>query len=239
MPRPARDRIRSRICSRSRAGMAIFLVLLIVLLIAAFTSIWIFVLRNESEGTDEFSKKLIATSTGAGAAAILSATVNRWPWNERFYRKIGSEDPPGSDRYAYFFSEASFPFQGTYDGLLDRLGRSTWTNRDAVRIEGVIVDLVEPRSYRVKMKISFSGVYVFMTWDKTWSQDFLGSLTAANDVVVTRSAPVGSGEVDQVIDQIKLEARSNMDPDGALITQIDGVIKQVESGVKPDIVLVP
>jgi len=223
--------------ARSRAGLAIFLVLGLVLIVLIMAGTWFFVLSGEARGTNSYAKRVIATTTGEGVAAQISAQINRMAWKDRFYARVGNPDLTG---FSYYFTENDFPFQRAEFKPLGAFGRTTWTGIQTPTFEGVVSDLPATKSYRIKLKIEFDETEIFMTWDKTWSETFLGSLNASNDEVVTDTIPLGLSEVDQLIDDVKETARANRGgADAATLAELDRLITALNSGEGQDILLVP
>jgi len=219
--------------------MALVIVLALLLCTCAFSGIWFFLLRGESAGTDVLIKQLVANAEGEAVAAQISALVNRLPFSRRFYmRPLGVEDPPGSGHWRYIFTHHTYPFLDQESRRGGRLGRMSWSHDETPTFEGVVEDAYRPLAYRIKVHLTFSGTDVYMTWDKSWAQAFLGALNTDNCDVATRSGPANGDGVDLMIDQIRSEARKNTGYD-EILGQIDQVIDHIKSGKDPKILLVP
>lgn len=221
---------------RDRKGLVLFLVMLVVLLTGIFSAIWFFVLRDESRGTDQFSKRLVITMLGEGVAARLSAQIDHKGWDERFYLALGQET---GGKVVYFFTEQAYPFMGRDLGGLQTTGRTSWARRDVPSFEGTIEDLPEPLAYRIKLRVKYEGLEQFMTWDKTWSQGFMGRLNVMNDTMATRSFPTDRSDMDRLIDEVKYDSRGNMLANDSLRADVDRLIAEMRAGENHDIVLTP
>ena len=222
--------------SRAQNGMAIFLVMGLVMILTLGIGLWYFVLSGEARGTNEYAQRLTATTFGEGAANLISAHVNRHLWKDRFYAKLGVETPSG---YSYEFSDTSYPFFVDQHESLGAHGRLSWSSQEVPHFEGFINDLPEAQSYRIKLRVTLAGFAAYMTWDKTWNETFLGSLNASNDTVMTRSVPLETSEVDQLLNEVKTTARGNIDIDPGLRAQLDQLINALKSGTDSGILLVP
>lgn len=216
--------------------MIIFLVMLALILIGIFSAIWFFVLRDESRGTDQFSKRLVLTMLGEGVAARIAAQVDHKGWDDRFYASLGSDS---TGRVVYFFTEQDYPFMGRDLGGFQTTGRTSWTRREVPSFEGTVEDLPEPLSYRIKLRLKYEGMEQFMTWDKCFSQGFMGRLNVMNDNFVTRTLPTDRTDMDQYIDEVKQDARGNLLGSDSLRSDIDRLIAEMRAGKPPDIVLSP
>lgn len=172
--------------------MAMVLVLAIVMLCAFFTGLFFFLARGETDRTVVQAREIQATIIGEGVAARIATVVSRFPWAERFYKKLAVGP-------AYAFNQRKFPFDMRHGEFAT--GEASFV--------GEIADLATPGTYRIKLEVAFQGQRVLMTWDKAYPQALLSVGSQESTVLAGHQDPGAKDSVDKLIERIRREAEEN------------------------------
>ena len=203
---------------KSRAGMALVLVMVLLLLSGFAFGVYFWLVSGETDRTAAQSKEIQAAALGEGVAARIAALVNQWPWRDRFYQKLA----PGAP--AFIFTQATFPFF---------LAGRDYKSGD-IAFLGSIHDLAQPLNYRIRLEVVYFGQRVHMTFDKVYSTSVLSVADADGAKAVRHNEGGSQDALDTLLEQIKIaarDARPGVPP--AEAATVDTAIITRRSGANP------
>lgn len=203
-----------------RRGMALVMVMAVLLITGFFAMLWFNHLQGETGRTVEQSRHVQATALGEAVAARIAALVAQHPWSERFYRKLGNPQTG-----VFTFDETTFPGALTHDSY----------GGQSMSMRGIVSDLAEPGSYRIKLAIDYNQLKVYMSWDKVYPTDALNMSSDDGTALVT-PADQSADPSNAMIDALRDAAKGNRpagDLPPALRNQAETAIVERRNGKNP------